>query len=74
MAQGKIGIYLNPRRLKAFRASTVHAAPEGPDWVLVSEDSMIGMAKIRELAQERSLVDDPQKIEWIGRTDEPANA
>ena len=21
-----------------------------------------------------SLVDDPQKIEWIGRTDEPANA
>ena len=74
MAQGKIGIYLNPKRLKAFRASTVHAAPDSPDWVLVSEDSMIGMVKIREIAKERNLVDDPQQIEWIGRTDEPANA
>jgi hypothetical protein len=68
---GKIGIYLNPKRLKAFRASTVHAAPESSDWVLISEDSMIGMVTIRELAKERSLVEDPQKIEWIGRTDEP---
>jgi hypothetical protein len=72
MAQGKIGIYLNPKRLKAFRASTVHAAPDSPDWVLISEDSMIGMVTIRELAKEGKLVDDPQQIEWIGRTDEPA--
>jgi hypothetical protein len=71
---GKIGIYLNPKRLKAFRASTVHAAPESPDWVLVSEDSMIGMVTVRELAKERNLVPDPQQIEWIGRTDEPAEA
>ncbi len=74
MPQGKIGIYLNPKRLKAFRASTVHAAPDSTDWVLISEDSMIGMVTIREIAKERSLVDDPQKIEWIGRTDEPAEA
>ncbi len=72
MAQGKIGIYLNPKRLKAFRASTVHAAPESADWVLISEDSMIGMVKIREIAAEQKLVEDPQQIEWIGRTDEPA--
>ena len=69
---GKIGIYVNPKRLKAFRASTVHAAPESQDWVLVSEDSMIGMVTVRELAKERNLVPDPQQIEWIGRTDEPA--
>jgi hypothetical protein len=74
MAQGKIGIYLNPTRLKAFRASTVHAAPDSADWVLVSEDSMIGMVTIREIAKEKSLVEDPQKIEWIGRTDEPAES
>jgi len=74
MAQGKVGIYLNPRRLKAFRASTVHAAPESPDWTLISEDSMIGMVTIREIARERALVEDPQQIEWIGRTDEPANS
>ncbi|HLZ70806.1 MAG TPA: hypothetical protein VKV26_12970 [Dehalococcoidia bacterium] len=69
---GKIGIYLNPKRLKAFRASTVHAAPAEPEWVLISEDSMIGMVTVRELAKERKLVPDPQQIEWIGRTDEPA--
>ena len=74
MAQGKIGIYLNPKRLKAFRASTVHAAPESSDWVYISEDSMIGMVTIREIAKERSLVADPQAIEWIGRTDEPPEA
>lgn len=72
MAQGKIGIYLNAKRLKAFRASTVHAAPDSADWVLISEDSMIGMVTIREIAREQKLVDDPQQIEWIGRTDEPA--
>ena len=74
MAQGKIGIYLNPKRLKAFRASTVHAAPDSPDWVFISDDSMIGMVTIRQIAAERRLVDDPQKIEWIGRTDEPAES
>jgi hypothetical protein len=72
MAQGKVGIYLNPKRLKAFRASTVHAAPESPDWIFISEDSMIGMVKIREIAKEQNLVPDPQQLEWIGRTDEPA--
>jgi hypothetical protein len=74
MAQGKIGIYVNPKRMKAFRASTVHAAPDNPDWVFISDDSMIGMVKIREIAAERKLVDDPQKLEWIGRTDEPAGS
>ena len=29
---------------------------------------------VRDLAKERSLVEDPQKIEWIGRTDEPGQA
>jgi hypothetical protein len=72
MAEGKIGIYLNPKRHKAFRASTVHVSPMTDDWVFLSEDSMIGMAKIRELAAGRNLVDDPQAIEWTGRTDEPA--
>lgn len=71
---GQTGIYLNPRRLKAFRASTTHAAPQEPDWVLISDDTMIGMVTIREIAKERGLVPDPQQIEWIGRTDEPAQA
>ncbi len=31
---------------------------------------MIGMVKVREIAKERNLVEDPQQIEWIGRTDE----
>ena len=71
MAQGKVGIYVNPKRLKAFRASTVHAAPDDPNWILISEDSMIGMVTIREIAKERALVEHPEEIQWIGRTDEP---
>jgi hypothetical protein len=71
---GQTGIYLNAKRLKAFRASTTHAAPSEADWVLLSDDTMIGMVTVREIAQQRGLVEDPQKIEWIGRTDEPAQA
>ena len=71
---GQTGIYLNAKRLKAFRASTTHAAPAEPDWVLLSDDTMIGMVTVREIAQQRGLVEDPQQIEWIGRTDEPAQA
>lgn len=69
---GKIGIYLNSKASQAFRASTVHAAPESADWVLISEDSMIGMVRVRELAQEQRLVAEPEKIQWVGRTDQPA--
>lgn len=68
---GPIGIYVNPQTLQAFRASTVHAAPDGPEWVLISEDSMIGMVRVRELAQEKGLVREPGTIQWTGRTDQP---
>lgn len=68
---GSIGIYLNQKTLQAYRASTTFAAPENPDWVLLSEDSMIGMLKVRELATERKLVPEPDQIEWVGRTDQP---
>jgi hypothetical protein len=71
---GTIGIYLNPVKLQAFRASTTHAAPEGSEWVLLSEDSMIGMVQIRQLAAERRLVEQPDRIQWIGRTDEAGAA
>ena len=68
---GSIGIYVNPKTKQAFRASTTHAAPESPDWLLVSEDSMIGMVRIREIAGERRLVPDPNELQWTGRTDQP---
>jgi hypothetical protein len=68
---GTIGIYVNPKTMQVFRASTVHAAPEQADWILVSDDSMIGMARIREIARERSIVDAPESLQWTGRTDAP---
>jgi hypothetical protein len=71
---GKIGIYVNPKRMQAFRASTTHSAPDDPEWVLVSEDSMIGMVQVRAIAQERKLVNDPQSLQWTGRTDEVATS
>lgn len=64
------GIYLNTRTRKALRAATRFAAPSGPDWMLLDEDTMIGMVRVRELAAEQKLVDDPQQIQWTGRADE----
>lgn len=63
------GIYLNAEKLKALRAATKFAAPTQPGWVLLSEDTMIGMVTIRQLAEERKLVAEPSKIEWTGRAD-----
>jgi hypothetical protein len=63
------GIYVNPQRGLAYRASTAHAAPDSADWVLLSEDTMIGLAKVRDLARERNLVPDPSALQWTGRTD-----
>jgi hypothetical protein len=68
---GSIGIYVNPKTRQAFRASTTHAAPDSPDWLLVSEDSMIGMVRVREIATERRLVPDATELQWTGRTDQP---
>ena len=69
-AQAIPGIYLNTRTKKALRAATRFAAPSGPDWILLDEDTMIGMVRVRELAAERKLVEDPQAIQWTGRADE----
>jgi hypothetical protein len=65
----KPGIYLHPEKLKALRASTPFAAPTQPGWVLISEDTMIGMVTVRQIAKERGLVAEPDKIEWTGRAD-----
>lgn len=64
------GIYLNTRTGKALRAATRFAAPSAPDWVLLDEDTMIGMVRVRELATERKLVADAAAIQWTGRADE----
>jgi len=69
-AEAVPGIYLNTRTKKALRAATRFAAPTGPDWMLLDEDTMIGMVRVRELATEQKLVDDPVQIQWTGRADE----
>lgn len=65
----KTGIYLNPEKRKALRASTPFAAPTEPGWELISDDTMIGMVDVRRIAKERNLVSDPDAIEWTGRAD-----
>lgn len=68
---GSIGIYVNPSKRLAYRASTTHAAPDSADWILISEDSMIGMLQVRDIARERGLVDQADAIQWTGRLDQP---
>lgn len=65
----KPGIYLHPEKRRALRASTPFAAPTQPGWVFLSDDTMIGMVTVRELAAQRSLVENPSEIEWTGRAD-----
>lgn len=68
-AQGTPGIYLNPEKRLALRASTRFSAPTQPGWELISDDTMIGMVTIREIAKERGLVAEPDAIQWTGRAD-----
>ncbi len=65
------GIYVHPQKGLAYRAGTPHAAPESDDWVLISEDTMIGLAKVRELAREQDLLGNPPALQWTGRIDQP---
>ena len=60
----KPGIYLNPKSNEVKRASSPFAVPEGSEWVLMSEDLLTGLVKVREMAKERGLVEDPEKLQW----------
>jgi hypothetical protein len=64
MHHDKFGIYLNTKTGKAMRISSPYWIPSGKEWVLLTSDVNTTLLKIRELAKEKGLVEEPDKIIW----------
>jgi len=63
--QAKFGIYLNTKELKVARINSPYWIPSGPDWVVLTPEVNMTLLKIRELAAEKKLASEPDKVVWI---------
>ncbi len=64
LEQEKFGIYVNTKELKVVRINSPYWIPSGPDWVYLTPDVNMTLLKIRELAGEKKLVSEPDKLVW----------
>jgi hypothetical protein len=64
MDHEKFGIYLNKSQSRVMRINSPYWIPSGDDWVLVTPEVNATLTRIRELAREKKLVADPEKIVW----------
>ncbi len=60
----KFGIYVNTKELKVARINSPYWIPSGPDWVYLTPDVNMTLLRIRELAGEKKLVSEPDKLVW----------
>jgi len=63
--QERFGIYLNTKELKVARINSPYWIPSEPDWVFLTPEVNMTLLKIRDLAREKRLVGEPEKIVWI---------
>jgi hypothetical protein len=61
---GKFGIYVNAKDLKVTRINSPYWIPSGPDWTFLTTEVNMTMFRIRQLAKERKLVSEPDKLVW----------
>ncbi len=64
MDQQRYGIYLNAKGLKVTRINSPHWIPEEPDWIWLAAEVNTTLLEIRKLAQEKGLVNAPDRISW----------
>lgn len=64
MQQEKFGIYINTAEHKVARINSPYWIPSGPEWVYLTPDVNMTLLKIRELAAEKGLVSEPDKLAW----------
>ncbi len=64
MHHDKFGIYLNIKEGKVMRITSPYWIPPGDEWTLLTPEVNATMLEIRELAKQKALVDDPEKIVW----------
>ncbi|MBA7468774.1 MAG: hypothetical protein GH156_01140 [Dehalococcoidia bacterium] len=60
----EFGIYLNIKELKVARINSPHWIPSAPDWVFLTPEVNMTLLKIRQLAKEKKLVSEPDKLVW----------
>ena len=64
MAEQSAGIYLNTTSNKVRRIGIGVHAPEGSDWVKVTDDPNAGIIAIREQAKQQKLGAKAEEIAW----------
>jgi hypothetical protein len=64
MEQKEFGIYLNKKDLKVARINSPYWIPQEPDWVFLTPEVNMTLSDIRQLAQKKNLVREPDKLEW----------
>jgi len=64
MEREKFGIYLNIKQLKVVRINSSYWIPSGKEWVFITPEVNATLLSIRELARQRNLVNQPDKIVW----------
>ncbi len=60
----KFGIYLNTNECKVMRINSPYWIPSGDEWVMVTPEVNATLLRVRELAAEKGLVSDAEKIHW----------
>ncbi len=62
--QEKFGIYLNTKESKVVRINSPYWFPKGKEWVYLTPEVNMTLLKIRELAKEKKLVPEADKVQW----------
>lgn len=64
MHHDRFGIYLNVREGKVMRISSPYWIPSGDEWKLLTPEVNTTLLRIRELAGEQGLAENPESIVW----------
>lgn len=64
MKHEQFGIYLNTQKCQVMRINSPYWIPKGPEWVFLTPEVNATLLKIREIAKEKGLVENPEKIVW----------
>ena len=69
MQREKFGVYLNTKEMKVVRINSPYWIPSGDEWVFITPDVNATLLNTREIARQKKIVDQPDKIIWGGITE-----
>lgn len=61
----EFGIYLNSKENRVARVNSPYWVPQGPDWVLVTDEVNATLLQVRELARKKRFSKEPDKLQWV---------